>query len=158
MESNNAENRDAAIQTLIDQMRIPAENRSAAASKLLQYVRLCEELNQYGPSLDDKRRARRIAKLQDKLRKEQAGLPSVLEWELFLRPRCEVIPRYWKIRPSRDPILEKIPSCSGKLRGRPRGFDDVRLFGVLTGLYRVQKEEGGKLLTLTKNLKSRQSR
>jgi hypothetical protein len=137
MESNNAENRDAAIQTLIDQMRIPAENRSAAASKLLQYMRLWEELNQYGPSLDDKRRARRIAKLQDKLRKEQAGLPSVLEWELFLRPRCEVIPRYWKIR---------------------RGFDDVRLFGVLTGLYRVQKEEGGKLLTLTKNLKSRQSR
>jgi hypothetical protein len=146
MASNNTESRDAAIQSLVDLMCIPAEKRSAAASRLLQFIKLCERLNQYGPSLVDKRRAQRIAKLEEKLRKESAGLPPV--WELFEKPRCEVRLKFPKIR-SRDLIAEKIPSYSGKLRGRPDGFTEVRLFGVVTGLYRVQKEHGGKLLDIT---------
>ena len=109
MASNNAENRDAAIQRLVDQMRIPYENRSAAASRLLQCIRLWEKLNQYG--------------------------------------------RY----PISRNLIVELPSHASKLRGRPRGFTDTLLFGVMTGLYTVQKKHGGKLLTLTKNLKSREA-
>jgi hypothetical protein len=139
MESSTAQSHDTfAAQKLVDLMRIPTENRSAAASELLRLIRRSEALGQYGPSWDDKRRTGRVAKRIHNLLKQLDGRPPVSE---FLHPRCEVISNFATIW-----CIPKLPA-----------FRDYRLFALITALYKVQKLQGGKWLTLTKNIESREA-
>jgi hypothetical protein len=79
METSNAENRDAAIQRLLDRMRIPAENRPAATSALLKLIEFHERQSQW-TLRDAEARFLRISKLCEKLLKELEGVPPALHF------------------------------------------------------------------------------
>jgi hypothetical protein len=140
MESSNTENRDAAIQRLVDEMRIPAENRPAATSDLLELMRRYEERSRFGSPRDTDERFRRISKLCDELLEELDGLTPI-DKSLYSVPKRSAAIRE----------LARLASRAGASLPphRPRGFTHVHLPALIANLFRMQKEHGGKFLTLT---------
>jgi hypothetical protein len=139
MKSSSAETGDAAIQRLVDHMRIPVENRPAATSDLLELIERYEERSQFGTTRDAEERFRRISTLCEKILEEFDGFPPIYKfiyddaiWELARlasRARAKLSPH------------------------RPRGFTNFRLSDLITALYKLQKEHGGRPpLPVTNNI------
>src|SRR5262249_52950061 len=80
MESSNTENRDGAVQRLVDLMQIPAENRPAATSDLLELIHRYDERSEFGSERDADERFRRISKLCNKILEEFDGLPPIYKF------------------------------------------------------------------------------
>jgi hypothetical protein len=141
MESSNDKNHDAAIQRLIDHMRIPAENRSAVASTLLQLIKRYKALVPDRASFqDNKNRLERISKLCDDVLKELDGLAPTFK-RLISEPKHSAAIRSLR-------AITCYPAIKRPAH-RPRGFEYFRFFEVMVRLFEVQKEHGGRLLTLT---------
>jgi len=141
MKSSSAQSRDTdeAIQKLLDLMRIPAENRAAVSSDLSFLIRRLEVWNRRRP-IWERKRHQRILRLRDNLLKELDALPP--SYYMFRIPHSEEVRslmKTWKIgkRPAH----------------RPRG-SNWRLSSLISVLYRMQKEYGGRLLTLTRKIPS----
>src|SRR5262249_976128 len=84
MESSNTKNRDSAIQRLVDDIRIAAENRAAATSALLQLIRRYEALSPDRSFLrDEAKRFQRISKLCNDLLKELDDLSPTSKLLIF---------------------------------------------------------------------------
>jgi hypothetical protein len=154
MNSSNAPNHDAAIHQLLDLMRIPGENRTAAASELLQLIRRYQRLSEYDP-VRQKKRSQRVSKLLDTLRRELKGQPPIELLEPELK-RCEHV---WTLPPSKhsDALSRRWATIMPSTRikrpsNRPPGsIENIRLHWLMVDLYEMQKCHGGKLLTLTNN-------
>jgi hypothetical protein len=140
MESSNTENGDAAIQRVFDEMRIPAENRPAATSDLLELIERYEERSQFGSPRDADERFRRISKLCDKILEEFDRFPPIYKFIY-------------------DDAIYELAKLASSARAklpphRPHGFTNIHLADLITALYKLQKEHGGRPpLPLTNNIK-----